>query len=89
LLSGLDGIGGLSGHGLSVLIAPEAIEVSENAEHGVAVAARDEVVQRDAQRVHRTHHVKDFVLDVLQRHRLLPVRAQLLLNRLLPTIKSH
>lgn len=80
--SGLDGVRGLSGHGLSVLVAPEAVEVSEDAEHGVSVAACDEVVQRDAQRVHRTHHVEYFVLDVLQRHRLLSVRAQLLLNRL-------
>lgn len=81
--SGFNGVRGLSGHGLSILVAPESVEVGEDAEHGVTMATSNQVVQSNAQWVQWPHHVEDFVLDVLQRHRLLSVRSQLLLNCLL------
>ncbi len=65
---------------LPVLVAPEPVQIRQDAHHRVALTAADEILQGDSQRIRRLHHVKYLVLHVLEGDRLLLVLAHLLLN---------
>jgi hypothetical protein len=65
---------------LAILIAPEIVQIHQDAHHRVALTAADQILQRDPQRIRRFHHVEDLILHVLKHHRLLLVLPHLLLD---------
>lgn len=64
----------------SVLIAPEAVEVNQDAGDGIALATVHQVLEGNLEGVFRLHHVKYLILDVLEGDLLLTVEFHLLLN---------
>ena len=65
---------------LPILVAPEPVQIRQDADDGVALSTAYKISQRYPQRIRRLDHVKDLVLDVLKGDRLLFVLPHLLLD---------
>ena len=56
---------GVNNQNFAILITPEAVQISKNRNNCVPIAAANHVRERNLQWVGGLHHVKDFVLDIL------------------------
>ena len=50
----------------SVFVGPEPVEVDEDGDDGLALAAVDQILELDPERVLRPHHVENLVFDILE-----------------------
>ena len=66
---------------LPVLVAPELVEVGQDGDHRVALAAVHQVCQGYLEGIRWGHHVKNLVFDIKERNGVLSVSPHLLLDR--------